>query len=55
MVPMMLLSELSRFRYTSNGPILTIPSAVGPYATIYAIWKSGALDGAKTPVPIWIL
>ncbi|KAE8405023.1 phosphate transporter [Aspergillus pseudonomiae] len=32
-----------------------VANAVGPYATIYAIWKSGALDGAKTPVPIWIL
>jgi phosphate/sulfate permease len=30
-------------------------SAVGPYATIYAIWRSGALEGAKTEVPIWIL
>lgn len=54
MVPMMFLSELSRL-WTANRPILIIPSAVGPYATIYAIWQSGALDGAETPVPIWIL
>ncbi|KAJ5963290.1 uncharacterized protein N7479_003166 [Penicillium vulpinum] len=32
-----------------------VANAVGPYATIYAIWKSGALEGAKTEVPMWIL
>ncbi|KAJ5582418.1 hypothetical protein N7535_001038 [Penicillium sp. DV-2018c] len=32
-----------------------VANAVGPYATIYAIWRSGALEGAKTEVPIWIL
>ncbi|KAJ9486618.1 hypothetical protein VN97_g6719 [Penicillium thymicola] len=32
-----------------------VANAVGPYATIYAIWRTGALDGAKTEVPIWIL
>jgi phosphate/sulfate permease len=30
-------------------------SAVGPYSTIYAIWSSGELSGAKTEVPLWIL
>ncbi|CAI7669555.1 unnamed protein product [Penicillium discolor] len=32
-----------------------VANAVGPYATIYAIWRTGALEGAKTEVPIWIL
>ncbi|KAJ5360019.1 Phosphate transporter [Penicillium concentricum] len=32
-----------------------VANAVGPYATIYAIWKTGALEGAKTEVPMWIL
>ncbi|KAJ5474774.1 phosphate transporter [Penicillium sp. IBT 31633x] len=32
-----------------------VANAVGPYATIYSIWQSGALEGAKTPVPMWIL
>ncbi|KAL4892714.1 phosphate transporter [Aspergillus ambiguus] len=32
-----------------------VANAVGPYATIYSIWRSGTLDGAETAVPIWIL
>lgn len=32
-------------------------SAVGPYATIYAVWNSGRLsgDGSEADVPYWIL
>ncbi|KAK4212262.1 phosphate transporter [Rhypophila decipiens] len=30
-------------------------NAVGPFSTIYAIWSSGELSGAKTDVPLWIL
>ncbi|KAK0651085.1 putative phosphate-repressible Na+/phosphate cotransporter Pho89 [Cercophora newfieldiana] len=30
-------------------------NAVGPYSTVYAIWNSGELSGAKTEVPMWIL
>ncbi|KAI9372832.1 phosphate transporter [Aspergillus egyptiacus] len=32
-----------------------LSNAVGPYATIYNIWKTGGLEGSKTPVPYWIL
>ncbi|KAH7324509.1 phosphate transporter [Stachybotrys elegans] len=32
-----------------------VANAIGPYATIYQIWRSGELPGSKTPVPIWIL
>ncbi|KAK5657543.1 hypothetical protein OQA88_3116 [Cercophora sp. LCS_1] len=30
-------------------------NAVGPYSTIYQVWSSGELTGAKTEVPLWIL
>jgi hypothetical protein len=32
-----------------------ITSAIGPYATIYGIWKNTTLEGSKTEVPYWIL
>ncbi|KAL2865908.1 inorganic phosphate transporter [Aspergillus lucknowensis] len=34
-----------------------LSNAVGPYATIYAVWRSGTLEGSdgKTSVPYWIL
>jgi len=31
-----------------------VANAIGPYATIYGIWKDG-IKGATTEVPIWIL
>ncbi|KAF4467180.1 phosphate-repressible phosphate permease [Fusarium albosuccineum] len=32
-----------------------VANAIGPYATIYQVWQSGAIDGSKSNVPIWIL
>ncbi|KAL4884915.1 phosphate transporter [Aspergillus karnatakaensis] len=32
-----------------------LSNAVGPYATIYSVWKNGSLEGSKTEVPYWIL
>ncbi|KAK7413624.1 Na+/Pi symporter [Neonectria punicea] len=32
-----------------------VANAVGPYATIYQIWNTGNIAGAKSEVPIWIL
>lgn len=32
-----------------------VANAVGPYASIYQIWQSGAIPGKKSEVPIWIL
>jgi len=32
-----------------------VANAVGPYASIYQIWQSGAVPGSKAQVPIWIL
>ncbi|TRM61011.1 phosphate transporter [Schizophyllum amplum] len=32
-----------------------ISNAVGPFSTIYEVWRSGSYVGAKTPVPTWIL
>jgi sodium-dependent phosphate transporter len=32
-----------------------VANAIGPYATIYQVWQSGALADKKTDVPIWIL
>ncbi|KJZ73123.1 Phosphate-repressible phosphate permease [Hirsutella minnesotensis 3608] len=32
-----------------------VANAVGPYATIYQIWSSGAIPGKKSNVPLWIL
>ncbi|TDZ31077.1 Phosphate-repressible phosphate permease pho-4 [Colletotrichum spinosum] len=32
-----------------------VANAIGPYATIYQIWNTGALSGSKSEVPIWIL
>ncbi|CAM1501214.1 Fc.00g103760.m01.CDS01 [Cosmosporella sp. VM-42] len=32
-----------------------VANAIGPYATIFQIWNSGALSGSKSDVPIWIL
>lgn len=32
-----------------------VANAIGPYATIYQVWSSGALEGSKSNVPIWIL
>ncbi|KAL4799519.1 phosphate transporter [Aspergillus venezuelensis] len=32
-----------------------LSNAVGPFATIYAVWNSGTLEGSKTEVPYWIL
>ncbi|KAF4969222.1 hypothetical protein FSARC_3525 [Fusarium sarcochroum] len=32
-----------------------VANAIGPYATIYQIWRSGALEGSKSSVPVWIL
>lgn len=32
-----------------------VANAIGPYATIYQIWQSGALERTKSSVPIWIL
>ncbi|KAI9903799.1 hypothetical protein N3K66_000328 [Trichothecium roseum] len=32
-----------------------VANAVGPYATIFQIWQSGALEGSKSSVPVWIL
>ncbi|TLS22695.1 uncharacterized protein PpBr36_06491 [Pyricularia pennisetigena] len=32
-----------------------VANAIGPYATIYNIWNSGAISGSKSDVPFWIL
>ncbi|KAL2758871.1 hypothetical protein ACRALDRAFT_1061983 [Sodiomyces alcalophilus JCM 7366] len=32
-----------------------VANAIGPFATIYEIWRTGAIEGSKAPVPIWIL
>jgi sodium-dependent phosphate transporter len=32
-----------------------IANAIGPFATIYLIWKEGDFEGSKAPVPVWIL
>jgi sodium-dependent phosphate transporter len=32
-----------------------VANAIGPYATIYQIWRTGTLAGSKSEVPIWIL
>lgn len=32
-----------------------VANAVGPYASIYQIWKDGVVPGAQSNVPIWIL
>ncbi|KAL3461742.1 phosphate transporter [Aspergillus heterothallicus] len=32
-----------------------LSNAVGPYATIYGVWKNRTLEGSKTEVPYWIL
>ncbi|KAL4930281.1 inorganic phosphate transporter [Aspergillus undulatus] len=32
-----------------------LSNAVGPYATIYSVWRHGTLEGSKTEVPYWIL
>ncbi|KAL3480948.1 phosphate transporter [Aspergillus californicus] len=32
-----------------------LSNAVGPYATIYSVWRTGDLQGSKTSVPYWIL
>jgi solute carrier family 20 (sodium-dependent phosphate transporter) len=32
-----------------------VANAVGPYASIYQIWKDGVVPGPKSNVPIWIL
>ncbi|KAL3490075.1 phosphate transporter [Aspergillus germanicus] len=32
-----------------------VSNAIGPYATIYGIWKNTTLEGSKTEVPYWIL
>jgi sodium-dependent phosphate transporter len=32
-----------------------IANAIGPYATIFQIWKYGDIAGSKSNVPIWIL
>ncbi|KAI5477868.1 hypothetical protein MNV49_005853 [Pseudohyphozyma bogoriensis] len=32
-----------------------VSNAVGPYAVIYQVWKSGLSSSSKEPVPVWIL
>lgn len=32
-----------------------VANAIGPYASIYQIWNTGKISGAKAEVPIWIL
>ena len=32
-----------------------VANAVGPYATIFQIWKDGEVAGSKANVPVWIL
>ncbi|KAI9147482.1 Phosphate-repressible phosphate permease pho-4 [Paramyrothecium foliicola] len=32
-----------------------VANAIGPYASIYQIWRSGEIPGSKSNVPIWIL
>lgn len=32
-----------------------VANAIGPYATIYQIWRTGVLEGSKSEVPVWIL
>ncbi|KAF5024321.1 hypothetical protein F66182_3598 [Fusarium sp. NRRL 66182] len=32
-----------------------VANAIGPYATIYQIWQTGAISGGKSEVPLWIL
>ncbi|KAI1342783.1 phosphate transporter [Xylariaceae sp. FL0016] len=32
-----------------------ISNAIGPFATIYQIWRNGDITGSKAPVPTWIL
>lgn len=32
-----------------------VANAVGPFATIYQIWRSGEVPGSKSNVPIWVL
>lgn len=52
-----MLPSKTTLLYTSKSLRLAnrFHSAVGPYSTIYAIWSSGSLSGAKTEVPLWIL
>ncbi|PHH78886.1 hypothetical protein CDD82_2786 [Ophiocordyceps australis] len=32
-----------------------VANAVGPYASIYQIWRSGEIPGKKSNVPLWVL
>ncbi|KAG6908371.1 hypothetical protein DXG01_004869 [Tephrocybe rancida] len=32
-----------------------VSNAIGPYAVIYTVWKSGDSAASKAPVPVWIL
>ena len=32
-----------------------VANAVGPYASVYQIWREGAIPGKKSEVPVWIL
>jgi sodium-dependent phosphate transporter len=32
-----------------------VSNAIGPYAVIYQVWRSGQLSSSKNAVPIWIL
>ncbi|KAM0231909.1 hypothetical protein ACHAPO_008207 [Fusarium lateritium] len=32
-----------------------VANAIGPYATIYQIWRTGTIEGSKSSVPVWIL
>jgi len=32
-----------------------VANAIGPYATIFQVWNTGEITGAKSAVPVWIL
>ncbi|GAA94877.1 uncharacterized protein L969DRAFT_47320 [Mixia osmundae IAM 14324] len=32
-----------------------VSNAIGPFSTIYLIWRTGATAGSRSPVPVWIL
>ncbi|KAL4782599.1 phosphate transporter [Aspergillus varians] len=46
-----LTASTSSFTHGAND----LSNAVGPYATIYSVWRHGTLEGSKTEVPYWIL
>ncbi|ROT34445.1 phosphate transporter [Sodiomyces alkalinus F11] len=46
-----LTASVASFTHGAND----VANAIGPFATIYEIWRTGTIAGSKSPVPIWIL